>query len=642
MAKSKTSSELLPIVVNRLSLATKFGKDYKTLVDRWVKDYNIETMDNAGLDSMSNKVQIPYIFSTIESGLPLMFEQVPYLIMKQRGKEDIDFSDFTNSVWEYVQDKVKLEERVEEVGIMFKVSGMGAAKYGWRTETETVEQEREVELKDEEGNVIGTEVVIDKVEVPVVDQPFVQPLSYKNVYYSPESKFEVDDEENKIPYIICHSVMTPEEIKEKFGKMPSDTGFMNVADLESEGREYKMDDQAPEVQADMRRGDVYEYYGVLPKNSVTGDWKSNYVYYMAFTKGEVLKDAERIQKKPVVQIDNFGLPTKFHKFGDPKVLRELEQDISLGRSRLMDLRDKWGTKIALPQGTEVDERRLKNPADFVILRYAGQQLPSYITPPPPPETLLVALGQSKEDIQLASAQLDISRGGSSSVVETATGQKIFQQATEKRIARQRKKIGRFIRALAKNLLVLCANKWDVETFAKITDLTVEEITQNQYLERLKSLGDEWDIDIEVDSVTNNKEVQASQAIAMYREMKEDPLVNREEILKEVLKVGFSVKNLERFLSKNVSPEQVLATLEYLVQNQIIPEEMAQQMVLGLRQLLNPEGEAGAGGQVGRPAKADPTAIVKKSMAGADQTQMAAQGAAAYKQTGVDKGPQNVG
>lgn len=639
MAKSKISSELLPIVVNRLSIATKFGKNYKSLVDKWVKDYNIETMDNAGLDA--NRVQIPYIFSTIESGLPLMFEQVPYLIMKNRGKEDLDFSDFTNSVWDYVQDKVKLEERVEEVGIMFKVSGIGSAKYGWRTETETVEQEREVELKDEEGNVIGTEVVIDKVEVPVVDQPFVQPLSYKNVYYSPESEFEIDDEENKIPYIICHSVKTPEEIKEMFGKTPSDTGFMNVNDLESEGREYKMDDQAPEVQSDMRRGDVYEYYGVLPRNSVVGDWKPNYVYYMAFTKGEVLKDPERIQKKPVVQIDNFGLPTKFHKFGDPKVLRELEQDISLGRSRLMDLRDKWGTKIALPQGTEVDERRLKNPADFVILRYQGQQLPSYITPPPPPETLLVALGQSKEDIQMASAQLDISRGGSSSVVETATGQKIFQQATEKRIARQRKKIGRFIRALAKNLLVLCANNWDVETFAKITDLTVEEITQRQYLERLKSLGDEWDIDIEVDSVTNNKEVQASQAIAMYREMKEDPLVNREEILKEVLKVGFSVKNLERFLSKNVSPEQVLATLEYLVENQIIPEEMAQQMVLGLRQLLNPDEAAGAGGNVGRPAKADPTAIVEKSIAGSDQTQMAAQAAAAYKQTGVDKGPQNV-
>ena len=648
-SSGKQGDTLLELLNSRLNLAKRFGKKWTDNVKKWEKDYQVETLNQklgsteGRIDSLDNHLQVPYIFSTIESTLPVVFETVPSIIMKQRGKEDRDFSDFSNIVWDHVKEKVGLEEKVETVGQAFLITGLGEVNYGWSLETEEVEEKIDQPILNEDGSpLVGADgipvvqTVIAKVRIPIKDLPYIETCDYNSVWFSPESKFVMDDEENLIPYLIYGSIRTPDAIERIYGKRPSGNTHLDLKEIDPNLN--KAEDEKEFLMSDLERSNLYRYYGNLTK-AVSGDraWREDKVYHTVFTTTEILKEPEAIEKKPFIQIGNYGLPFKFQRFGEPKILRELEQDISLGRSRIMDLRDKQGTKIALPQGVEVDENALKRAGDFVVMRFIGNQLPAYITPPPIPETIITALQMSKEDFQMASAQLDISRGGQQAMVGTATGQKMFQESFSKRIERKRKKIAKLIKYLAKNLLVLCANNWTIEVFAKITDMSVEEIQQNGYIEKLKDLGNDYDIDIDIESGTSNKEAQSAQSIALYREIKDDPMVNRGEVLKQVFKIGFGIKDPDRFINGDFTPDQILKMFEYLVQIGVMDGQHAQEMVLSLRNVLGVENQPA--GKEGRPATSDPTSIINKAMPGSDSNQMSAQAGAAYKQQGVAKGPQ---
>jgi hypothetical protein len=640
-----TKGDLISTLNHRLTLGERFLKTYKEDVEKWEKDYQIKTLLNSKIEGMDNLMQIPYIFSTIETSLPTIFDSVPSLIMKHRGVKDREFTEFTAKIWDYVKDRLQLEEKVEEAGTNFLVTGLGTVKYGWDYGYVDVENPQETPINNSDGSPVTdetgqpvTQIVNQKVKIPKTNMPFIKVQNFRQIIFSPESVFAEDDEENLIPYIILKRIITKEKAEKDYDATFKDEDMetLDLKEIDKKLEENLIDKDLIES-PDMKRVTVYEYYGILPKEfSKDKNWTADQVYYCVFTKKEVKKDPVQINKKPFALMGNYGLPTHFWRFGEPKVLRELEQDISFGRSRIMDIRDKQGTKIALPTGTEVDERALQKSRDFTIMRYMGNNPPSYVNPPPIPETILTALEQSKSDIQMASATLDISRGGMESTVDTATGQKIFQAASDKRNQRKRKKIGRFVRTIAKNLLVMCGQNWDVQEFAQITDMDPQELTQKGYVDLLAQLGKEYDVEIDYETTTNNEAAEGAQAIALYREMKDDPAVNHEELVKFTIKKGFKQKDVETFLSGVVSPETMNKVIEQLMQSGIIDPQMAQVMGQRLQQQIQP---AVTGQGEGRPAVNTPTSIVEKGMPGTNNTQMNAQANAAFKQTGVSKGPQ---
>ena len=644
MAEDKKDS-LLALLNSRRILSKGFGKKYRDEFKRALDDYEIKSIDKRNLPNLYNRLHVPYIFSTVESGLPAMFERMPTLHMQQGGKKDKDFSDFAQLVWDYEARIANIEDLIEEAGFTFFLAGQSSVVTEWETDTMTVKREEEVPLIGEDGmqvisdeGVPMSETVTKEFEVVTRNQPVVRYLPYDKVHFSPESKFVIDDEDNRsIPYIIYQLSMETDAVKYIFG-VDDVEDTSEELDKEKINTEIDWDSKTATAgidKEDLKRTKVYFYCGQLPKDEIGEDWRPYQTYSAAFTIKQVLQKPKEKTKKPILNLGNYGSPEKFFRFGEARVLRELEQDVSIGRSVVADYRDKLATKVAVPHTTEFDEESFKSPKQFTVVKFIGDKYPQYITPPPVPETVLAAINMSRDDISMASAQLDVSRGGMSSSVDTATGQKIYAKAHERRIQRKKGKIGKFIKAIAKNLLTAAAENWTVDDFVKITDIPREEIEAKGFLEKLAQVGKEFDLIIDLDDVIDNKEARSAEAIAMYREMSQSPHVNQEELIKFVMTVGFDQKDIDRFLSGQMTPEQLAKALEQMFQMKLVDQNMAAQIAMGLQQMM-----AQSQGNVGRPESQNPTDIVQNAMPGTDATQMTAQ------RQNVDKlmkpkGPQSV-
>lgn len=638
MSKEK-NGELLKLLISRLTLGEGFRNDYKKELETATKEYELNSINKIDFPDLHNRLQIPYIFSTTESSLPAMFETFPEIYMYQGGKRDEEFTEFANNVWNHLEKLLGIKERIDDAGLMFSLAGMACVSWGWETETEEVVEEGSQPVIDEMGNPVMDELgqpMVQSFNVPreviVKSQPYIEYKDMLKTSFSPDSQFCVFDEDNrKIPYVIFEESLDVDTVeyiykKKVEAKDKMDVSFMGVSDSDF----LTSQEGAKVLREDIDKIKVYHYYGLLPKKYIGDDWKPYQPYYLCFTKDEILKEIEPITNKKFALIGNYGIVSKFWKFGDAKALRELEKDVSFGRSSMMDYRDKLATKVAVPATAEFDEDAFKSPKRFSLVRFLGDKFPQYITPPPPPDVIPSLMEMTRQDIQMTSGQLDISRGGTTNTVDTATGQKIFQGVHEKRVNRKREKIGKLLTTIAENLLVMCGENWDEQKFAEITDYDPQEIAEKGFVEKLKQIGSKYDVYIEIESVTSNKEAKAAQAIAMFRELNGNPLVNQEELIQSVIKIGFGQKDVERYLSGQMNPEQLMRAVDQLGEMGVFPPEMVVQILQVLQQQMQ------GGNEGGRPITQNPVDVAEKSMPGADSNQIQAQNAAAYKQMGVPR------
>jgi hypothetical protein len=653
MAKqSKKNEELLNLLNSRLSLSRKFHQKHKKEVEKALEDYEIKSFDKKDLGDLHNKLHIPYIFTTVESGLPSIFSEMPDLLITQGGQNDQAITAFVNKVWDHIARITDVEEVVEDSGFMFLLTGQGAASYDWQYETETVEEIVEEPLLnefgepvfDEEGNPTMVES-INSYEVPYINKPYFKYIPYNNIYFAPDSKFTVFDWDNdKIPYVIYKETLDVDEVEHIYEVTDIDPDEdLDMTELADE-TSYSEDELKKDGinKSDIEKVAVYTYTGKLPKDHIGKGWRPRSVYKVVFTRSRVLsKEPELVDHKYCVLCGNYGSPELFYRFGEAKALRELEQDISYGRSMMSDYRDRLATKIAVPETIEFDEDAFRSPRQFQVVRFLGDKYPQFITPPPVPEVVLANIQLSKEEIQMASGQFDLSQGQTQSVVDTATGQKIFAESYERRVERKRNKLAKFLKALALNILEMSTQYWTIEDYARITDMDAEVIEQGGYIEKLSELKSMYDVYIDTDLYGASSEARKSQAIAMWREMQDNPRIDQEELLRNVFKIGFEEKDVERFLSGEMTPEELIRALEYMMEIGLLPEEIGQQLLESVYQAQEQALGGDRSGVGGRPAVQNPDEIVQDQMPGSDDMQMQAQADAAYKQSGVERGPQNV-
>lgn len=564
----KPQNALLPFLKKRLKVAKSFSKDFFEEVDRCIADYEgEENQDVSGIDKLSihrrYEFVIPYIFATHESMLSSIFERAPDLVFTGRGMKDTEKARKITATYEYLWDKADLDTFITNSAWWFILIGQTTSDVYFKSEYREVQaidpDTNEPMFDDETGEPVMT-VVYD------YNDPVVNTDDPKKVYFSPESEYEISG--TKVPYYFREQLTTVDDIEELY-----DIKTKPTAEIYVEGISEEDTDRKDKYEDDLDRVCAYHYFGTLPKKlknildniveesgGEAPEYEYGAKYHIFFSSNDVflIEKLESVDRA-VKMARWYGVPNKFFGFGIGKTLRQFQKELSIRRGQQIRYADVAAyAKIAVEAGGEVDYKSLEDPRENVVVTYTDNP-PSYLTPPDMSATLIQTEEKAREDAQFVSGMLDLSNGSQDSkTVKTATGQTIFAESAEKRVKKARKELGKYLRAVVVQMLKLCAENWDETKIMTITDEDGEELELEVSQEDLSDINFDTDIDIDLESITVNKEVMREQIIALYDKTKDDPLVERRKVIKLVLRDGFNINDAESYIKDlELQPGMVL-------------------------------------------------------------------------------------
>lgn len=554
---------LLSILQKRYDIAKKFTKEnYIKQAKRAVYDYNAKdeysqleentqyNRHNIDVNSRYEMV-IPVVFNNTEAMKASLFERLPDLVLKGRGEDDSQKQKIVNAAYEYLKDKLNLYDVAMQAGHWYVLTGFTSVYNYFES------RGKEVPIMDEMGQPIIGEDGEPIMEVKYIqNDPMVEVLDYEKVYFAPDSQFDYRAE--NVPYYYVDKLMTPEEVQLTYGvEVDPDTSLETYGEDDSESKNKDREDDKDRVL-------VHFYCGELPFSNSEEleeyniDYNPDSTYLLIYTSDKILHAAEKEDMR--LNLAKFyGQPNEFFGFGFGKIGRTFQIEKSIRRGQQMRLADvaaypKW----AIPQDVEVSDKDLLDPRANVVLRYRGDKAPSILQPGNLAEVVNIASQEAEKDSQQAFGLLDLATGSQQSTVDTATGQTIFAEAAQRRVAFYKKKFMFFYREMVISLLKLCQQYWDEDKIISIMgeDGQEEQVVLNR--ESLKDVDFDRDVDIDMETTSVNRDVIRQQWIALYDRTKGDPLVDRQKIVIEMMQNSFGIKNAKQFVNDvQFQPGQVL-------------------------------------------------------------------------------------
>lgn len=535
----RDNMNLLNNLKSRYEVAKNFTKDYQEQVKTAVKDYKAENpeiaLDKVDVIEVSqNKYKLiyPLIFVNHEAMMASMFDRVPDLIFNGKGKDDEEKKNKVVGAYNYLRDKLSLEWFLNDSAWWFILAGMATAQAGYKQVT------KDVPLLDEMGQPVIDQMT-GKPQMRTVleyDDPTIETSDPLKIFFSPESQYTVDF--SKVPYYFIEDLMDPNEVKRIYKtKVEPDATIDIKTDKKSES-------------ADLQRVKVKMYYGTIPeenKGEVEG-WDFDKKYLVVMTENKILhKEATQNLCRG---LRLHGVPNEFFGFGIAKLLRASQNEKSTRRSQQIRYADVMSMpKIAQDETTKVDENALVDPRVGIVVTYSDKK-PEYMSPPTMPETLILAEQHVDSDAQQISGLLDLSTGAQQTMTDKATGQQIFADAAEKRVRAARRKLIEYYKQCVIMLLKLAQENWSGEKVVSITDDNGQNVDITISAEDLKDIDFDKDIQIDGESMVVNKDVLRQQAIEFYNSTKDDPIIERSEVVKDVLSDGFGKRNPEKYIAQS--------------------------------------------------------------------------------------------
>jgi hypothetical protein len=580
--------QALDLFKHRFEMAKDFSKDFHEQVKQAVKDYNADQPDklpfvNVDYVETINRryaMVIPLIFTNHEAMLASLFDRPPEIIIGGRGGQDEDKRKKAEAAYQYLVDKLDIPTFMNNSAWWFILAGMATAHASYVKETYDVPQ------LDEDGeplnDELGNPVMMTKFKY---DDPILEAGDPLKLYFSPESEYTIDA--SKVPYYCKKELMTVDEVEATYGiKVEPD------AELETNKRESEKKDVD---KSDNKRVTIYRYWGTVPSEvkdeeydgqQLFDDWSLATNYYAVYTAKQPLY-IEKIDDKNCTLLKWFGAPNEFYGFGIAKLLRPFQKEKSIRRGQMMRLGDVAAfPKLAVPMDAEYDQKAIQDPREVPTITYDSKTgKPEYMAPPNMSDTLNILNQEVDKDAQSASGMMDLSAGAqNTNTVDTATGQTIFAEAAERRMRMAKRKYVRFYRQTIIMLLKLAQKYWDEDKLVTITDEQGhdEELTVTRY--DLQDIDFDKDLDINEETLTVNKDVLREQAISLYNIIKDDPLIERKEVFKDVLTQGFNKTDPDRYIKEmGLEPGRVLldpmSNEEFVVDEtgELVPKQQMQQM-----------------------------------------------------------------
>jgi hypothetical protein len=552
---------LIDLLNSRYKVAKSYTKKYTDEVKKCMEDYKCEKDYDGKIHNKHVKTEgrydlvIPYIYSTHESILSSVFEKGAELVISDKGSQDEAKALAIKAIYEYLRDKLDLDTFYWQSAWWYLLTGFVSSQQLYDIEISgqaPVNGQDGLPLLDELGQPITTPVYAWNDPKTIVDNPH-------KTYFAPESQFTIDGK--KLPYIIREELVEAEELAKKY-EIP--VGEIEANEELEVGGEYKEDND------DIKRTSCRYYCGKIPaeEGKEIAGYDEKQEYYITYIQNKVLNVS--ISDKSTTLSRLFASPIDFFGFGFGKTLRSSQKEMSLRRQQQIRYADEYAFPwLTIDASTKVDQRALKDPTKRQPLVYT-EKPPQFLVPPTTPQTLTDMDNMARSDAQFISGTLDLSKGAQeSNTVKTATGQTLFSQSQDKRINKIRIELGAYFRQVVINLCKLARDNWDDNKVLQVAGDEGEIIDVTITQEILQSIDFDTDIDIQLDTISVNKDTIAERVIALYDKVKDDPLIDRRKVFAKMLKEGFNIKNPESYILEEM--DQGTQPIQQPMGNEPIPE-----------------------------------------------------------------------
>ena len=511
-------------------------------------------------------------FSTVNVIAPSVSVNHPKIVVSATQEEDQDRAAFVEAVVNYLWRHHDFRKPFRRAVKDFLITGHAWMKVGWKfveQERTLSDSEREEMLDDAilEADAFAVENVAMAGDLPtdeeisvnipettmmiVEDQPFIERVSPFDIYIDPEATCLEDAN------WICQRIVRPLEEAKKDKRYKASVRKR----LQADGILYPMfqNRQIQEQEqylADEDRVAIYEYYDIA----------ENTMSVFSQASEEFLVDPMPMPYaygQPFVMLRNYDIPDYFYPMGDLESIESLQLELDKTRTQLINARKRYARKYLYhersfgPEGREA----LESDQDGRLVPVVDENKPLQEVVVPMPQTPLSpeiynTSAIIEQDINTVSGVSEYARGSMPEIRRTATEASIIADAGNARAADKLAIIEISIGQLARRVIQLMQQFMTGEQMARIAGKGGQDMF---FTYSRDDIIGEFDFTVEGGSTQPiNDTIRKTQAVSLLNAMA--PLVGTVidpvALAKHVLTMGFDVKDPEKFIIQQQTPQDM--------------------------------------------------------------------------------------
>ena len=572
----KTRSEQLTVINEKLNSSARWRDElgYDNLWRRMVDLYRGRHWPRTTA-STEDLIAVNIAFSTVNVIAPAVSVNHPKIVVVPNKPEDEDRAVFVeavvNHLWRHHDFRTPFRRSVKD----FLIFGHGWLKVGWKF----LEQERM--LGESERDELFAEAMVESdvfamenpdmagelpddnqmaASIPttsmavVEDQPFVERVSPYDIYIDPEATCVEDAK-----WIAQRIVVSLEEAKKDRRYKPSARKNLEATSLlnpmyaptdRQENNQY--------LSGVIERTVIYEFYDIA----------NNTMSVMTKDADEFLVDPMPMPYaygQPFVMMRNYDVPDHFYPMGDLEAIESLQLELDKTRSQLMNARKRYARKYLYhersfgPEGREA----LESDDDGRLVPVVDENKPLSEVVVPMPQTPLSPEIYNlssiiEQDINTVSGVSEYARGSMPEIRRTATEASIIADAQNARAADKLATIEISIGHVARRVVQLMQQYMTGEQMAQVSAAGGETLFVPYSRDDIVG---EYDFSVEGGSTQPmNETIRKQQAVSLMNAVAPlvgiviDPAV----LAKYVLQTGFGIKNPEKFIMQQQTPQDAEA------------------------------------------------------------------------------------
>ena len=572
----KTRAEQYSIIHEKLDSSARWRDEmgYDALWRRMVDLYRGKHWPRTTV-SKEDLIAVNLAFSTVNVIAPAVSVNHPKIVVTPNKPEDEDRSAFVeavvNHLWRHHDFRKPFRRSVKD----FLIFGHGWLKVGWKF----LEQERQLgdaerdelfaeatvetdmfamENPEMAGDLPGEEQMMASVPLTtmtvVEDQPFIERVSPYDIYIDPEATCIEDAQ------WIAQRITRPldEAKKDKRYKASVRKNLSADSMLNPMYAPTDREEQNQYLAGVVERTVIYEFYDIV----------NNTMSVVPQSGGEFLVDPMPMPYaygQPFVMLRNYDVPDYFYPMGDLEAIESLQLELDKTRSQLMNARKRYARKYLYhersfgPEGREA----LESEDDGRLVPVVDENKPlSEIVVPMPQIPLSPEIYNLsaiiEQDINTVSGVSEYARGSMPEIRRTATEASIIADAQNARAADKLAIVEIGIGHLARRVIQLMQQYMTGEQMAQVSAPGGETLFVP--FARDDIVG-EYDFSVEGGSTQPmNETIRKQQAVSLMNAVA--PLVgiviDPAALAKYVLQTGFGVKNPDKFIIQQQTPQDMEA------------------------------------------------------------------------------------